>query len=305
MIYDVIIIGGGPGGYSAALYCARAGLTTLVIEKLCAGGQMATTTQVDNYPGFDEGIDGAELSMRMEKGAQRFGAQSIYDTVTDIDFSAFPRVITTAAGQYQARAVILATGASPQKLGVPGEEVFAGKGVSYCATCDGMFFRGRTVAVVGGGNTAVSSALTLGKLCQKVYLIHRRDELRADAMLQKQMAEMETIEPVLCAKVEEIQGETLVGSIALSDTRDGHTFTLPVQGVFVTIGTTPNTELFSGKLTLTKDGYIDADETTQTSLPGVYAVGDVRKKPLKQIVTAAADGAVASKFVQEFVRFNP
>lgn len=302
MIYDVIIIGGGPGGYSAALYCARAGLTTLVIEKLCAGGQMATTTQVDNYPGFDEGVDGTALAMRMEKGAQRFGAQSIYDTVTDIDFSTSPRTITTAAGQYQARAVILATGASPQKLRVPGEETFAGRGISYCATCDGMFFRGRTVAVVGGGNTAVSSALTLGKLCQKVYLIHRRDALRADAMLQKQMTEMENIEPILCAKVEEIRGETFVDSIVLSDTRDGHTFTLAVQGVFVTIGTTPNTELFSDKLALTDDGYIDADETTQTSLPGVYAVGDVRKKPLKQIVTAAADGAVASKFVQEFVR---
>lgn len=304
-IYDVIIIGGGPGGYSAALYCARAGLDTLVLEMLSAGGQMATTTQIDNYPGFDQGVDGFDLGQKMQAGAARFGAKTAFDQVVRVDLNAAVRKIETASGVYFARAVILATGASPRMLGVPGEEALRGRGVSYCATCDGMFFKGKTVAVIGGGNTAAASALTLAKLCQKVYLIHRRDQLRADALEQRQLQSVPNIELVLCASVVRFEGGDQLRAVVLQDTRDGHTRELAVSGAFIAAGATPNTQLVAGQIALTEDGYIDADETTCTSLPGVFAVGDVRQKPLRQIVTAAADGAVASKFVQEYLRQNP
>lgn len=304
-IYDVIIIGGGPGGYSAALYCARAGLDTLVLEMLSAGGQMATTTQIDNYPGFDQGVDGFDLGQKMQAGAARFGAKTAFDQVVRVDLNAAVRKIETASGVYFARAVILATGASPRMLGVPGEEALRGRGISYCATCDGMFFKGKTVAVIGGGNTAAASALTLAKLCQKVYLIHRRDQLRADALEQTQLQSAPNIELVLCASVVRFEGSDQLRAVALQDTRDGHARELAVSGAFIAVGATPNTQLVTGQIALTESGYIDADETTCTSLPGVFAVGDVRQKPLRQIVTAAADGAVASKFVQEYLRQNP
>ena len=304
-IYDVIIIGGGPGGYTAALYCVRSGLSALVIEKLSAGGQMAETEQVDNYPGAGEGIGGFELAERMREGAERFGARTLYAQAQKADLRANPKRITTDQGERLGRSVVLAMGAYPRMLGLAGEQELRGKGIAYCAACDGMAYRGKTVAVAGGGNSAVADALMLAKLCAKVYLIHRRDQLRADALEQTQLQSAPNIELVLCASVVRFEGSDQLRAVALQDTRDGHARELAVSGAFIAVGATPNTQLVTGQIALTEGGYIDADETTCTSLPGVFAVGDVRQKPLRQIVTAAADGAVASKFVQEYLRQNP
>lgn len=302
-IYDVVIIGGGPGGYAAALYCVRAGLDTLVLEKLSAGGQMATTTQVDNYPGFDEGIDGFELAEKMQRGAERFGAVTEYAEVTALDLKAVPKRITTSAGEVQGRAVILATGASPRMLGVPEEAAMRGRGVSYCAACDGMFFRGKTVAVAGGGNSAAEDALVLSKICKKVYLVHRRDTLRATKSYLGHLEKAENLEFVWNKQIDGLQAtDGQLTGISMTDRVTGERSTLPVDGLFVAVGRVPDTDLVRGQVDLDAEGYMIADETTRTSVPGVFAVGDARTKPMRQIITAAADGATASKFVEEYLQ---
>lgn len=300
--YDVVIVGGGPAGYSAALYCVRAGLSGLVLEMLSAGGQMATTSQVDNYPGFEGGIDGFELAEKMQAGAERFGAVSEFAEVTGMDLARQPKVIHTTEGTVEARAVVLAMGASPRKMGLPGEAELVSRGVAYCAACDGMYYKGKVVAVAGGGNSAAADALTLSKLCKKVYLIHRRDSLRADPVYLEPLKQAENLEFVWNAQIDELlHGEKLTG-LALTDKVTGKHSTLTCDGLFVAIGRDPNTTLVRGQAELDAQGYLVADETTRTSVPGVFAVGDIRTKPLRQIVTAAADGAVASKFVSEYLR---
>lgn len=300
--YDVVIIGGGPGGYAAALYCARAGLSTLVLEKLSAGGQMATTTQVDNYPGFDEGIDGFELAEKMQRGAERFGAETAYAEVTALDLAAQPKRITTSAGEVLGQTVILATGASPRPLGIPDEDALRGRGVSYCATCDGMFFRGKTVVVAGGGNSAAEDALVLSKICKKVYLVHRRDTLRATKSYLAPLEKAQNLEFVWNKQIDRlIAPDGQLTGVGMTDRVTGEVSTLDADGLFVAIGRIPDTKLIAGQVDLDEQGYIIADETTRTSVPGVFAVGDARTKPLRQIITAAADGATASKFIEEYL----
>lgn len=300
-ILDTVIIGGGPAGYSAALYCTRAGLSTVIVEKMTPGGQMATTTQIDNYPGFDEGVDGFELGDRMRKGAERFGAKTHYADVTGVSLTENPKKIATTNGDLYAKTVIIATGAAPRELGIADEQRFRGKGVGYCATCDGMFFRGKTVAVNGGGNTAVEDAMFLSKLCEKVYLIHRRDALRASRAEVQALEKAPNVEFLWNKVVTGLEGADKLEKIVLQDTATKDTTTLDAQGLFVAIGRVPSTELFKDVLKTDAFGYIEADETTRTSIPGVFAVGDVRTKPLRQVVTAVSDGAVASKYVEEFL----
>jgi thioredoxin reductase (NADPH) len=298
-IYDTLIIGGGPAGYTAGLYAARAGLSVAVIEKAAAGGQMLTTSEIDNYPGFDEGIDGFTLGMKMCNSAERFGAVSISGEVERVDFTSKIKKIYTKDGEYASNTVIIATGASHKKLGVAGESEYIGKGVSYCATCDGMFYRGKTVAVVGGGNTAVEDAILLSRICKKVYLIHRRDTLRATDVYVKKLKECTNVEFVWNSQVEKITGDSVIKGVTVNTS--GSIGQIPVDGLFVSIGQEPCTKLFEGILQL-DGGYIRANETTRTSVAGVFAVGDVRTKPVRQIITAASDGAVAVHFVEEYLR---
>ena len=297
--YDVIVVGGGPGGYTAALYCVRAGLSTLVLERMTPGGQMATTNWIENYPGFEPGIDGYELSEKMKAGAERFGAKTIFGEVERLDLAAAPKRIQTTSGEFLSDNVILAMGANPRPLGLAAEERLRGRGVSYCATCDGMFYRGKTVVVAGGGNSAAEDALTLSKLCQKVYIVHRRDALRATQSYLKPLAQAENIEILYNRQIVDILGDNQVSGVTLRDTQSGDTADLACDGVFVAIGRLPNTALVEGQIDLDETGYIRAGEDTCTNLPGVFAVGDLRTKPLRQVVTAAGDGAVASKFAEE------
>lgn len=299
--YDVIVIGGGPGGYAAALYAARANLTTLVLEKFSPGGQMATTDIVENYPGFSEGINGFELGMQMKKGAERFGVKTKLAEVKSVELSEHPKLIHTSKETLEAKAVIMATGAFPRELGLENETMLRGRGVSYCATCDGMFYKGKTVVIVGGGNTAVADAIFLAKICEKVYLVHRRDELRASKTYMEALEKTENIEFIWSSEVVEIQAEQFVTGVKVKSRKDDSVRDVPCDGVFVAIGNISNTELFKGQIDLDEAGYVLADETTKTNIPGVFAVGDMRQKPLRQIVTAVADGAVASKFAEEYI----
>ena len=301
-IYDMIIIGGGPAGYSAALYAARAGLDTLVIEKMSAGGQMALTDIIDNYPGFPEGVDGLTLGMNMQAQAERFGAKSLYGDVTEVDFTDpnLKKVITAYETHY-ARTVIIATGANPRELGLPNEQDLVGKGVHYCAHCDGRFYKGKTVAVVGGGNSAVSDALYLSRVTEKVYLIHRRDTLRATKIYHEPLMKAENVTFLWNSAVESYVVDGRIQGARVKNLKTGEVTDTACDGIFVSIGRKPNTELFAGQLELDETGYIKADETTRTNLPGVYAVGDVRTKALRQVVTAVGDGAVAVHFAEEYL----
>ncbi len=300
-IYDMLVIGGGPGGYTAALYAARAGLDTLVLEKLSAGGQMALTEQVDNYPGFDEGIDGFTLGERMQHGAERFGAATVLAEVRRARLSAPVKILETSEGTFLGRTVAVATGAVPRKLGIESEQALTGRGVHYCAACDGMPYRGRTVAVVGGGNSAATAALTLSRIAKRVYLIHRRDTLRASGIYLRPLLEAENLELCWNSAVSALlHGDRLTG-LRLRDVLSGAERELACDGVFISVGRTPATEIFRDELTLDASGYILAGESTQTNLPGVFAVGDVRSKALRQIVTAVADGAVAAHCAQEYL----
>ena len=297
--YDVAVIGGGPGGYTAALYCARSGYSVIVLEKLSPGGQMATTGQVDNYPGFDEGIDGFELGEKMQKGAERFGVETAFVNVTEVKLDGDVKIITTSKGEIEARAVVLATGASPRELGLAEEKMLRGRGVAYCATCDGMMYKGKTVVVVGGGNSAAADALYLSKICKKVYLVHRWDSLRASRIYLEPLKNS-GIEFVWNSRVTEILHDKKVSGVMVTN-NDGSVKEIACDGVFAAIGRVPDTGLFEGQVEMDKQGYLIADETTRTNLPGVFAVGDARTKPLRQIVTAAADGAVASHYIEEYL----
>ncbi len=299
--YDVIIIGGGPAGYSAALYCARTGFSTLVIEKFSAGGQMTQTQKIDNYPGFDEGIDGFTLGFQMQRGAERFGATTLQAEVLSVELLGEKKRVTTSSGVLEAEVIVVATGAEHRHLGLLEEESLIGRGVGYCAACDGMFYKGKTVAVVGGGNSAAADALLLSKICKKVYLIHRRDSLRATKIYHEPLKKAETIEFVWNSTVEEILAENTVTAVRVKDRNDGTLREIPLDGVFISIGRVPETGLFQGQLELDNAGYIIADESTRTNLPGVFAVGDVRTKAMRQVVTAAADGATASHYIEEYL----
>ena len=300
-VYDMVIIGGGPGGYSAALYAARAGLDVLVLERLSAGGQMALTHQVDNYPGFAEGIDGFTLGMQMQEGAERFGAKTEYAEVKSLDLRAEPKRIETSEGTFLGKTVIYAAGAGPRKLGLPEEEKVAGRGIHYCAACDGMFYKGKTVVVVGGGNSAVADALILSRIAQKVILVHRRDSLRAEKVYHKALQQAENLEFRWNSVVSEVLHEDKVTGIRLKDVSSGEESVIPCDGVFVSIGRSPNTELLKGQVCLDSQGYVSAGESCRTNIPGVFAVGDVRTKALRQIVTAAADGAVSVHYAEEYL----
>ena len=289
-VYDRLILGGGPGGYTAALYAAREGLSVKVLEKLSAGGQMALTTQIDNYPGFPEGIDGFELGERMQQQAERFGAETEYAEVTAVELNQDPKVIHTSEGDFWGKTVVIATGANPRKLGIEKEDALVGRGVAYCAACDGMAFRGKRVAVVGGGDSAVADALLLSRVAKEVTLIHRRDTLRATKIYHESLKNAENITLLMNSQVKALLADKRLTGI-LVQTPEGER-ELPVEGIFISVGRKPNTALFEGQLTL-ENGYIKAGEDTKTNIPGVYAVGDVRTKQLRQIVTAVADGAMA------------
>lgn len=300
MAYDVIVIGGGPAGYTAALYTARAGLRTVVLEKLFAGGQMTQTSQIDNYPGFPEGIDGITLGMQMQEGARRFGVETISAEVTAVALDKPTKTITTTQGQYEAPVVIIATGADHKHLGIPREQELTGRGVAYCAACDGMFYRGKTVAVVGGGNSAAADAALLSRVAKKVYLIHRRDSLRASKVYHKPLEDTQNLEFLWNNQVTELLGSDRLTAVTITD-NTGVQRVVELDGLFVSIGRSPSTTLFRGQLALDESGYIVADETTRTSLPGVFAVGDVRTKAVRQIVTATADGAAAAHFAEAYL----
>lgn len=300
-IYDMIIVGGGPGGYTAALYASRAGMHPLVLEKFSPGGQMVLTEQIDNYPGFEDSIEGYALAEKMQKQAERFGAITKYTEVKHMDLSADPKVIETDSGTLYGKTVVLAIGATPRELGLAHEAELRGKGVAYCAACDGMFYKGKTVAVVGGGNSAAADALLLSRIAKKVILVHRRDTLRATKIYHTPLMSAENVEFHGNTAVSELlYGEKLSG-LRLKDVVTGEETTVDCEGLFISIGRKPSTALVEGQLELDNEGYIVADESTKTSLPGVYAVGDVRTKPLRQVVTAVADGAVAVHMAEEYL----
>lgn len=300
-VYDMVIIGGGPGGYTAALYAARAGMRVLLLEKLSAGGQMALTEQIDNYPGFPEGIDGYTLSENMQKQAERFGAETVYAQAQRVDLLANPKVVETGDGIFYGKTVVLATGANPKELGLPFEKGLVNRGVAYCAACDGMFYRGKTVVVVGGGNSAAADALLLSRIAKKVILVHRRDTLRATRVYHEQLEKAENVEFRWNSTVTELLHEQKLTGVLLQDVTTGEVSRLDCDGVFVSIGRKPATELFAGQLELDSSGYVVAGENTQTSAAGVYAVGDLRTKQLRQIVTAVADGAIAVHMAEEYL----
>lgn len=299
--YDLIIVGGGPGGYTAALYGARAGLRTLILEKMSAGGQMGLTSQIENYPGFPEGVDGIELADRMQLQAERNGAETMYAEVTSLQLQGDVKLVKTTEADVEAKTVVIATGANPRTLGLEREQALTGRGIHYCAHCDGMFYRGKTVAVVGGGNSAVADALHLSRLAKKVYLIHRRDRLRAERIQEQALREAENIEILWNTTVEALLESGRLNGVVLRDARNGAKRELALDGLFVSVGRVPVTELVKGQLELDGAGYIMADETTQTSIPGVFAVGDVRTKALRQVVTAVSDGAVAVHFADAYL----
>lgn len=301
MIYDVIILGGGPAGYTAALYAARAGLSTLVLEKLFAGGQMTQTTQIDNYPGMPKGIDGVTLGMEMQAGAERFGVKTLYTEATAVSLTGALKTVETAQGVFETRTLIIATGADHKHLGLPKEQELIGRGVAYCAACDGMMYRGKTVAVVGGGNSAAADAALLARVAQKVYLIHRRDTLRASKVYHDPLKATTNLEFVWNSAVTELLHEDKLTGVTVTDVTSGLQRQIELDGLFISIGRQPETKLFQSQLDLDDKGYIIADETTRTSLPGVFAAGDVRTKAVRQIVTATADGAVAAHMAEEYL----
>lgn len=300
-IYDMVIIGGGPGGYTAALYAARAGFSTLVLEKLSPGGQMALTHEIDNYPGFEDGIDGFSLGVKMQKQALRFGVENQFAEVKSVDLTKVPKVIETSEGLIFGRTVVIATGAAPRKLGLEEETQLLGKGVTYCAACDGMFYRNKTVVVVGGGNSAAADALLLSRVAKKVLLVHRRDTLRATKIYHEPLKQAENVEFCWNQKIVEILQDGKVAGVRLKDVTTGEEKEVACDGVFISIGRVPETALVKDQLTLNEKGYIAAGEDTVTNIPGVYAVGDVRTKPIRQIITAAADGAAAVHMAEEYL----
>lgn len=299
-VYDMIIVGGGPAGYSAALYGARANMDLLLIEKMYPGGQMTQTHQIDNYPGFADGIDGFSLAMQMQKQAEKFGAKTKFDEVINLNLKDDIKEVQTSNETYYAKTVVLAMGASPRTLGIKQEAELIGKGVAYCAACDGAFFRGKDVVVVGGGNTAVADALLLARLAKQVTLVHRKDQLRAEKILQQQLMDAQNIQIYWNHEVKDILHDDKVNGIVLQNNVTHEQTTLPADGIFVSIGRVPATSFLSD-IALDAQGYIIANEDTKTSLDGVYAIGDIRTKPLRQVVGAVSDGAVAIHEAQQYL----
>ena len=300
-IYDMLIIGGGPAGYTAALYAARAGLDVMVLEKLSAGGQMALTSQIDNYPGFAEGIDGFLLGEQMQMGAERFGAQTELAEVYSLDLKANPKRAETSEGDFYGRTVVIATGAGPRELGVPQEKALVGRGVNYCAACDGMFYKGKTVVVAGGGNSAAGDALQLSRIAEKVIIVHRRDALRATKVYHKALENAPNVEFAWNSVITELVSDGKLKAVRVKDVQSGEVREIPCDGLFVSIGRKPSTELVKDQVELDGAGYIVADESCRTSIPGVFAAGDIRTKALRQVVTAAADGASAAHWAEEYL----
>lgn len=299
-IYDLLIIGSGPAGLAAAIYAQRARLHAAVIEKLPAsGGQVLNTIDVDNYPGMP-GVGGYELGMKFREHADHLGAVFLDDEIKAVKDQKDRKLLTGEKGTYVAKTVLIATGAMHRELGVPGEEAFKGRGVSYCATCDGAFFRNKTVAVVGGGDVALEDGIFLSRMCKKVYLIHRRDRLRGAKSLQETFLSRDNTEALWDTVVEEIQGEDRVENIRLKDVKTGQASDLPVQGVFIAVGIAPQSEAFAGLVEM-EGGYIRAGEDCVTSVPGIFAAGDVRTTPLRQVLTAAADGANAVASAERYL----
>ena len=303
-IYDMLIIGGGPGGYTAALYAARSGLSVALLEKLSAGGQMALTSEIDNYPGFPKGVDGFELGMQMKEGAERFGAETVLAEVFSLRLEEEIKEAQTSEGLFRGRTVVFATGVNPRTLGIPGEEALTGKGLHYCAHCDGMFYRGKTVMVVGGGNTAAADALLLSRIAKKVIVVHRRDSLRATKIYHEPLIQAENVEFLWNSSVSRLISDGRVRGAVIRNARSGEETEVAVDGIFVSIGRVPATALVAGQLELDEGGYVVADESTKTNIPGVFAVGDVRTKALRQIVTAVSDGAIAAHFADEYLAEN-
>ena len=300
-IIDVLIIGGGPAGYSAALYAARAGLDTVVVEQLSPGGQMGLTDIIDNYPGFDEGVDGFTLGMKMQQGAERFGAKTVYDQVIAVDYSTQPLRTKTSGSEFLSRTVIIATGVNPRPLGLANEQALVGRGIHYCAHCDGRFYKGKTVMVVGGGNSAVSDALYLSRLAKKVYLVHRRDTLRATKIYHEPLLQAQNVEFLWNSAVTRILADNRVTGAQVTDLHSGDIRPIDCDGIFVSIGRTPAIEFLQGSVAQDAQGYIIADESTKTSVSGVFAAGDIRTKQLRQVITAASDGAVAAHEAELFL----
>lgn len=300
-IYDMIVIGGGPAGYTAALYGARAGLEVLVIERLSAGGQMALTGDIDNYPGFENGINGFDLGVKMQKGAERFGAKTEYAEVSSVDFSQKIKTIQTGSGSFYAKTVVIAAGADPRRLGIPSEEERTGRGVHYCAHCDGMFYKGKTVIVVGGGNSAVSDALYLSRLAAKVYIVHRRDTLRASRVYRQPLMQAKNAEFLWNSVLSELVIDNKLLGAKIKNVNTGDISEISCDGIFVSIGRSPSTKFLGNSVKLDQYGYIIADETTKTNVEGVFAAGDIRTKTLRQVVTAVSDGAVAAHFAEEYI----
>ena len=300
-IYDMIVVGGGPGGYTAALYAARAGLDTVILEKLSAGGQMALTEQIDNYPGFEDGIDGFSLGEKMKRGTERFGVETKLAEVLSLDLSGTVKKAETSEGPLFARIIVLATGAGPRELGIEGEQELIGKGVNYCAACDGMFYKNKTVVIAGGGNTAAADALILSRICKKVIVVHRRDTLRATKIYHEPLMKAENVEFRWDSEIIELLHDEKVIGIRLRNVKTGEETTLACDGVFVSIGRKPSSELVKDQVEVDPAGYIIADESARTNIPGVFAVGDVRTKALRQVVTAVADGATAVHYAEEYL----
>ena len=299
--FDVVILGGGPAGFSAGIYTARGNVSTAILDVSMLGGQPSNYLELENYPAFMK-VGGFELMEKFEEHADMFGVQKFpMQEMEFIDLVASPKIIRTKDVEFRAKSVIIATGAKPMKLGVKGEEEFVGRGVSYCAVCDGAFYKDKVVAIVGGGNSAVEEAIYLTKFASKVYIIHRRDELRADKIIQDRAANNEKIEFVLNSVVCEIQGQDLVNNLILKNTKTDEMFNLAVDGVFPYIGITPNVENISGQITQDKAGFIITDETMKTSIDGVFAIGDVRNTPLRQVITAASDGAIAGVYAVKYI----
>ena len=300
-IYDLIIIGGGPAGYTAALYAARAGLDAVTVERMSAGGQMALTGDIDNYPGFPDGVDGFTLGMNMQQGAERFGAKTEYVEVESVDFTDRIKKINTSYGTFFGKAVIIATGANPRELGVEREAELTGRGVHYCAHCDGRFYKDKTVVVVGGGNSAAADALYLSNLAKKVYVVHRRDTLRATKIYHEPLMKASNVEFLWNSTVSGFIAPDRVTGIKVRDNLTGSEREIACDGVFVSIGRKPATDFLGNSVRLDENRYIVADESTKTDIDGVFAAGDVRTKSLRQVVTAVSDGAVAVHHAEEYL----
>ena len=301
-MYDMVIIGSGPAGLTAAIYAARAMLKTIVIEQaMVSGGQVLNTAEVDNYPGLP-GVNGFDLGMQLREHADRLGAEFAEDTVQEIRTEGTVKQVIGSEGTYETRTIVLATGADHRKLGVPGEERLAGSGVSYCATCDGAFFKGKDVVVAGGGDAALEDGILLARTCRKVMVVHRRDTFRGAKSLQKELFACPNVEILWNTTVEEIRGEERVESVLLKNRKSGAVSERSTDGVFIAVGISPNSSLADGRLQRDENGYICAGEDTETSVPGIFAAGDVRTKELRQIITAAADGACAVASAERYLR---